>query len=83
MNEEVRKSFKKLLIQNLVINFMELPHVYVVVIIMYRDYRAYFSGNQPISQFTIYFLSFCDTWYAARGIVIPILRILIEPQLLL
>ena len=79
MNDEVRKVFKKQMILNLVLNFMELPHVFYVGFIIWDKQ---FRNNKPFSEGEALFMSICDTWYAARGIVIPILRILIEPQLL-
>ena len=80
MNEEVsKKLLKKQMLYYFVLNFMELPHVGFVAVYLYI---LQFKRMATISTATLFFLSVCEVWYAARGIVLPILRICIEPQLL-
>ena len=81
MNEEVsKKLLKKQMLYYFVLNFMELPHVGFVAVYLYI--LQFKKTDDSISTATLFFLSVCEVWYAARGIVLPILRICIEPQLL-
>lgn len=77
MNEEVsKKLLNKQMLYYIVLNFMELPHVGFVAVYLYF---LQFKKQDTLSEGAILFLSICEVWYAARGIVLPILRICIEP----
>jgi hypothetical protein len=80
MNEEVsKKLLNKQMLYYIVLNFMELPHVGFVAVYLYC---LQFKKQDNLSEAVVLFLSICEVWYAARGIVLPILRICIEPKLL-
>ena len=56
---------------------MEIPRFVFVIVFKYS-----FEVAKNITQVSQDFLIICDTCYACRAIVLPIIRILIEPQII-
>lgn len=76
MNKDVRQTiFKKQMLYFIVLNFMEIPHLFLLYLLWYMtNNKIGFRDPNLLYLEAIFYL-----WFTCRGIVLPMLR-LIEPS---